>query len=329
MDSPIKSNESSSQLLKEIENYVDLIDEKITKYRNKLKKDYENEINLLNIENSNLKKEKESFTKQITFLKNDKTDLIKIQDELKIQLDQSIKEDKDKIKRRKGTMTKTKLSKQISKRIITVNSKIEKLKKQIDTNNDLIEQNNKSIGPQFIKKQKNSKFENINKALQDRINEYQTELDLLEIILDMPGLQGKGCKPGFGINPGSGRCVKLTGKIGRKLIAQGLISNCNKDEILDTTKNKCINRNSPEGRKILSNIGLTESKSLLDKYYKQQKKLNSQVEIRVQEVEATLDMCQLKNREINTKIIDIKTQKKEVNKEYNEKNKELNKQLKN
>ena len=115
----------------------------------------------------------------------------------------------------------------------------------------------------------------------------------------------------------------------RKLIAQGLISNCNKEEILDTKKNKCISRNSPEGRKILSNIGLTESKSLLDKYYKQQKKLNSQVEIRVQEVEATLDMCQLKNREINTKIIDIKTQKKEVNKEYNEKNKELNKQLKN
>ena len=248
---------------------------------------------------------------------------------MKIQLDQSIKEDKDKIKRRKGTMTKTKLSKQISKRIIAVNSKIEKLKKQIDTNNDLIEQNNKSIGPQFIKKQKNSKFENINKALQDRINEYQAELDLLEVILDMPGLQGKGCKPGFGINPSSGRCIKLTGKIGRKLIAQGLISNCNKEEILDTKKNKCISRNSPEGRKILSNIGLTESKSLLDKYYKQQKKLHSQVEIRVQEVEATLDMCQLKNREINTKIIDIKTQKKEVNKEYNEKNKEFNKQLKN
>ena len=239
MDSSIKSNESSSQLLKEIENYVDLIDEKITKYRNKLKKDYENKINLLNIENSNLKKEKESFTKQITFLKNDKTDLIKIQDELKIQLDQSIKEDKDKIKRRKGTMTKTKLSKQISKRITLVYSKIKKLKKLIDINYNLIELNNKSISPQFIKKQKNSKFEKINKVLQERINEYQAELDLLEVILDMPGLQGKGCKPGFGINPNSGRCIKLTGKIGRKLIAQGLISNCNKEEILDTKKNKC------------------------------------------------------------------------------------------
>ena len=67
MDSPIKSNETSSQLLKEIENYVDLIDEKITKYRNKLRKDYENKINLLNIENSNLKKEKESFTNKSHF----------------------------------------------------------------------------------------------------------------------------------------------------------------------------------------------------------------------------------------------------------------------
>ena len=285
--------------------------QKYEQEKNNMKKQYEQE-------KTNMKTK---FAQEKKSLENEKK-----------SMEDNFEKEKAELVPKKDVITKKKvkrtvLLKQIDDRIKQVKENIQNFQDIISKNNDEIKEivDMGNLRKNFHKKQLKN-LNKRNKSFDKRISEYKKEIELLDSILKLPGLEGKGCKMGYAINPKTRRCVSLKSKLGKKLLLQGIISNCKKDEILNTKTNKCIRRNTPEGRKILSAIGLNDSQKLLDKYYKKQKKIFAQVNNRVKEIESTLTTCQVQNKNLSGKLFNLELEAKKVENEYQQKKQEISQQ---
>jgi hypothetical protein len=293
-----------------------------------LKQRHETEKKELNQEKQTLNQQKEVLKKDFKGVIAQQKSAFEIEKgamKLQFEKEKANLVPKEEIKVKK--VSKSKLLKQIDDRIKQVKNNIKILKENLSKNNNRIKEieGMPKLRENFHKKELKGLYKS-QKNMNKRIADYEKEITLLDSIIKLPGLEGKGCKPGYAINPKSRRCVGLKSKLGKKLLAQGLISNCNKQEILNTKTNKCIRRDSPEGKKILSQTGLENSQKLLDKYYSKQKNLLKQVENRVSEVESTLTQCQIKNRDLSKKVSNLEQKEYKIETEYNKKKKEISSQ---
>ena len=318
-----QANEINTKLLQNLTN-------KYKKEKNIMIKTFNNEKTVLqqnfNKQKVELQKNLEkTFSQQKKFMEKKFNEEKKnLKNEINIK-EQNMIKDKSKYVLKKDVIMKKKISK--IKLLKDIEQRIKQIKENIDKFQNIIHGNAirlkeievmDIIRGKFHKKEAKNLMKS-NKNLQKRIDEYQKEIDILESVLNLPGLEGKGCKQGFAINPQTKRCVSLKGKIGKKLLKKGIISSCSKEEILNTVTNKCVRRDSPEGRKILSSTGLAESKKLLAKYYKKQQSLLQQVDTRVDEIEKTLTQCQKKSKELNAQIFELELKSTRVEKEYQQK----------
>jgi hypothetical protein len=315
----LDSNNTSDNILQDIDNYVNLISVKLTEYKEKLETNYKMDLAKVNEKMEILDKEKNFYKNQTTNLSNDKKSLIKIRDDLVKQLEIYKHQLDDAKNKRKKKLRKTTISKKIIKRIESLNFQIENITKEIDDNNKKIK--TLKSDEQIIQ------IKNINKKLMERRSELKKEIDLYDDIINSPSFGKKQCKIGYGMNPKTKRCVKLTGKIGKKLIAQGLIAVCKKDEIYNPSTNKCVKRSGRQGKKILARIGVKDNKNLLGDYYKTQQRILEEINERVKRVELTLDECRTINRNLNKDIINLKVEKQNIDLKYTEKNKQVAEQL--
>ena len=293
-----------------------------------LKQRHETEKKELNQEKQTLNQEKEVLKRDFKGVIAQQKSAFEIEKgAMKLQFEKDkanlVPEKEAKVKK----VSKSKLLKQIDDRIKQVKNNIKILKENLSKNNNRIKEieGMPELRENFHKKELKGLYKR-QKIMNKRIADYEKEITLLDSIIKLPGLEGKGCKPGSAINPKSRRCVSLKSKLGKKLLAQGLISNCNKQEILNTKTNKCIRRDSPEGKRILSQTGLENSQKLLDKYYVKQKNLLKQVENRVNDIESTLTQCQIKNRDLSKKVSNLEQKEYKIETEYNKKKKEISSQ---
>ncbi len=315
----LDSNDTSENILQDIDNYVNLISVKLTEYKEKLETNYKMDLIKVNEKMEILKKQKDFYKNQVTNLTNDKKSLIKIRDDLVKQLETYKQQLDDAKNKKEKKLGKTIISKKITKRIESLNFQIENITKEID-------ENNKKIKTLKSDEQINQ-IKNINKKLMERRGELKKEIDLYDDIINLPSFWKKQCKIGYGMNPKTKRCVKLTGKIGKKLIAQGLIAVCKKDEIYNPSTNKCVKRSGRQGKKILARIGVKDNKNLLGDYYKTQQRILEEINERVKRVELTLGECRTINRNLNKEITDLRVSKQNIDLKYTEKNKQITKQL--
>jgi len=314
-----QSNENSENILQDIDNYVNLISVKLTEYKEKLETNYKMDLAKVNEKMEILDKEKNFYKNQATNLSNDKKSLIKIRNDLVKQLEIYKHQLDDAKNKRKKKLRKTTISKKIIKRIESLNVQIENITKEIDDNNKKIK--TLKSDEQIIQ------IKNINKKLMERRSELKKEIDLYDDIINLRSFGKTHCKIGYGVNPKTKRCVKLTGKLGKKLIAQGLIAVCEKDEIYNPSTNKCVKRSGRQGKKILARIGVKDNKNLLGDYYKTQQRILEEINATVKRVELTLDECRTINRNLNKDIINLKIEKQNIDLKYTEKNTQITKQL--
>jgi hypothetical protein len=83
----LESNDTSENILQDIDNYVNLISVKLTEYKEKLETNYKMDLIKVNEKMEILKKQKDFYKNQVTNLTNDKKSLIKIRDDLVKQLE--------------------------------------------------------------------------------------------------------------------------------------------------------------------------------------------------------------------------------------------------
>jgi len=83
----LDSNNTSDNILQDIDNYVNLISVKLTEYKEKLETNYKMDLAKVNEKMEILDKEKNFYKNQTTNLSNDKKSLIKIRDDLVKQLE--------------------------------------------------------------------------------------------------------------------------------------------------------------------------------------------------------------------------------------------------
>jgi DNA recombination protein RmuC len=102
----LESNETSEKILQDIDNYVNLINVKLTEYKTKLETNYKMDLIKVNEKMEILKKQKDFYKNQVSNLTNDKKSLIKIRNDLvkqletyKQQLDDAKNKRKKKIKK--------------------------------------------------------------------------------------------------------------------------------------------------------------------------------------------------------------------------------------
>ena len=318
-----QANEINTKLLQNLTN-------KYKKEKNIMIKTFNNEKTILQ---QNFNKQKvelqknleEKFSQQKKIMeKNFNEEKKNLKNDFYVK-EQNMIKDKSKYVLKKDVIMKKKISK--TKLLKEIEERIKQVKKNIDSFQNIIYDNAirlkeievmDSTRAKFHKKERKN-LNKSNKKLQKRIDEYTKEINVLESVLNLPGLEGKGCKQGFAINPKTKRCVSLKGKVGKKLLKEGIISSCSKEEILNTVTNKCVRRDSPEGRKILSSTGFAESKKLLEKYYKKQQSLLQQVDVRVDEIEKTLTQCQQKSKDLKAQIFELELKSTRVEKEYQQK----------
>lgn len=315
----LESNETSEKILQDIDNYVNLINVKLTEYKTKLETNYKMDLIKVNEKMEILKKQKDFYKNQVSNLTNDKKSLIKIRNDLVKQLETYKQQLDDAKNKRKKKLRKTIVSSKIIKRIESLNIQIEDITKEIDDNNKKIKtlKSNEQI----------NQIKSINKNLMERRSELKKEIDLYDDIINLPSFGKKNCKIGYGMNPKTKRCVKLTGKLGKKLIAQGLIAVCEKDEIYNPSTNKCVKRSGRQGKKILARIGVKDNKNLLGDYYKSQQRILEEINERTKKIELTLDECRTINRNLNKEITNLRIEKQNIDLKYTEKNKQVAEQL--
>lgn len=315
----LESNETSEKILQDIDNYVNLINVKLTEYKTKLETNYKMDLIKVNEKMEILKKQKDFYKNQVSNLTNDKKSLIKIRNDLVKQLETYKQQLDDAKNKRKKKLRKTIVSSKIIKRIESLNIQIEDITKEIDDNNKKIKtlKSNEQI----------NQIKSINKNLMERRSELKKEIDLYDDIINLPSFGKKNCKIGYGMNPKTKRCVKLTGKLGKKLIAQGLIAVCEKDEIYNPSTNKCVKRSGRQGKKILARIGVKDNKNLLGDYYKSQQRILEEINERTKKIELTLDECRTINRNLNKEITNLRIEKQNIDLKYTEKNKQVTEQL--
>ena len=134
----LDSNDTSENILQDIDNYVNLINVKLTEYKEKLETNYKMDLIKVNKKMDNLNKQKDFYKNQVSKLTNDKKSLIKIRDDLVKQLE-TYKQQLDDVKnKKKKKLGKTIISKKITKRIESLNFQIENITKEIDENNKKI-----------------------------------------------------------------------------------------------------------------------------------------------------------------------------------------------
>jgi len=314
-----ESNDTSENILQDIDNYVNLINVKLTEYKEKLEAHYKMNLEKVNEKMAIIDKEKNFYKNQVSNLKNDKTSLIKIRNDLAKQLE-NYKKQLDNIKnKKKKKLGKTAISKRIIKRIESLNIQIKNITKEINDNKKKIK--TLKSDEQVIQ------IKNINKKLMERRSELKQEINLYDDIINLKSFGRTHCKIGYGMNPKTKRCVKLTGKVGKKLIAEGLIAVCEKDKIYNPSTNNCVKRSGRQGKKILKRIGVKDDKSFLDEYYKTQERLLGEINERVKRVELTLDECRTINRNLNQDIMNLRIEKQNIDLKYKEKNKQITEQL--
>jgi len=95
-----ESNDTSENILQDIDNYVNLINVKLTEYKEKLEAHYKMNLEKVNEKMAIIDKEKNFYKNQVSNLKNDKTSLIKIRNDLAKQLE-NYKKQLDNIKNKK------------------------------------------------------------------------------------------------------------------------------------------------------------------------------------------------------------------------------------
>jgi len=314
-----ESNDTSENILQDIDNYVNLINVKLTEYKEKLEAHYKMNLEKVNEKMAIIDKEKNFYKNQVSNLKNDKTSLIKIRNDLAKQLE-NYKKQLDNIKnKKKKKLGKTAISKRIIKRIESLNIQIKNITNEINDNKKKIK--TLKSDEQVIQ------IKNINKKLMERRSELKQEINLYDDIINLKSFGRTHCKIGYGMNPKTKRCVKLTGKVGKKLIAEGLIAVCEKDKIYNPSTNNCVKRSGRQGKKILKRIGVKDDKSFLDEYYKTQERLLGEINERVKRVELTLDECRTINRNLNQDIMNLRIEKQNIDLKYKEKNKQITEQL--
>lgn len=314
-----ESNNTSENILQDIDNYVNLINVKLTEYKEKLEAHYKMNLEKVNEKMAIIDKEKNFYKNQVSNLKNDKTSLIKIRNDLAKQLE-NYKKQLDNIKnKKKKKLGKTAISKRIIKRIESLNIQIKNITKEINDNKKKIK--TLKSDEQVIQ------IKNINKKLMERRSELKQEINLYDDIINLKSFGRTHCKIGYGMNPKTKRCVKLTGKVGKKLIAEGLITVCEKDKIYNPSTNNCVKRSGRQGKKILKRIGVKDDKSFLDEYYKTQERLLGEINERVKRVELTLDECRTINRNLNQDIMNLRIEKQNIDLKYKEKNTQIKEQL--
>jgi DNA recombination protein RmuC len=318
-----QANEINTKLLQNLTKKYTQEKKKMIKTFNKEKNLLQNKFNKQKVELEKAIQEKYSQEKKIMQNQFDE-EKKNLKNDFYVK-EQNMIKDKSKYVLKKDVIMKKKISK--TKLLKEIEERIKQVKKNIDSFQNIIYDNAirlkeievmDSVRAKFHKKER----KNLNKSntkLQKRINEYTKEINVLESVLNLPGLEGKGCKQGYAINPKTKRCVSLKGKVGKKLLKEGIISSCTKEEILNTVTNKCVRRDSPAGRKILSSTGLAESKKLLNRYYKKQQSLLQQVDTRVDEIEKTLTQCQQKSKDLNAQIFELELKSTRVEKEYQQK----------
>ncbi len=318
-----QANEINTKLLQNLTKKYTQEKKKMIKTFNKEKNLLQNKFNKQKVELEKAIQEKYSQEKKIMQNQFDE-EKKNLKNDFYVK-EQNMIKDKSKYVLKKDVIMKKKISK--TKLLKEIEERIKQVKKNIDSFQNIIYDNAirlkeievmDSVRAKFHKKER----KNLNKSnikLQKRINEYTKEINVLESVLNLPGLEGKGCKQGYAINPKTKRCISLKGKVGKKLLKEGIISSCTKEEILNTVTNKCVRRDSPAGRKILSSTGLAESKKLLNKYYKKQQSLLQQVDTRVDEIEKTLTQCQQKSKDLNAQIFELELKSTRVEKEYQQK----------
>ena len=315
----LESNETSEKILQDIDNYVNLINVKLTEYKTKLETNYKMDLVKVNEKMEILKKQKDFYKNHVSNLTNDKKSLIKIRNDLVKQLETYKQQLDDAKNKRKKKLRKTIVSSKIIKRIESLNLQIEDITKEIDDNNKKIKT--------LKSDEQINQIKSINKNLMDRRSELKKEIDLYDDIINLPSFGKKNCKIGYGMNPKTKRCVKLTGKLGKKLIAQGLIAVCEKDEIYNPSTNKCVKRSGRQGKKILARIGVKDNKNLLGDYYKSQQRILEEINERTKKIELTLDECRTINRNLNKEITNLRIEKQNIDLKYTEKNKQVTEQL--
>ena len=318
-----QANEINTKLLQSLTKKYKQEKNKMIKTFNKEKNLLQNKFNKQKVELEKAIQEKFSQEKKIIQNQFDE-EKKNLKNDFYVK-EQNMIKDKSKYVLKKDVIMKKKISK--TKLLKEIEERIKQVKKNIDSFQNIIYDNAirlkeievmDSIRAKFHKKERKN-LNKSNQKLQKRIDEYTKEINVLESVLNLPGLEGKGCKQGYAINPKTKRCVSLKGKVGKKLLKEGIISSCTKEEILNTVTNKCVRRDSPAGRKILSSTGLAESKKLLNKYYKKQQSLLQQVDTRVDEIEKTLTQCQQKSKDLNAQIFELELKSTRVEKEYQQK----------
>ena len=314
-----ESNDTSENILQDIDNYVNLINVKLTEYKEKLEAHYKMNLEKVNEKMAIIDKEKNFYKNQVSNLKNDKTSLIKIRNDLAKQLENYKKQLDDIKNKKKKKLGKTAISKRIIKRIESLNIQIKNITNEINDNKKKIK--TLKSDEQVIQ------IKNINKKLMERRSELKQEINLYDDIINLKSFGRTHCKIGYGMNPKTKRCVKLTGKVGKKLIAEGLIAVCEKDKIYNPSTNNCVKRSGRQGKKILKRIGVKDDKSFLDEYYKTQERLLGEINERVKRVELTLDECRTINRNLNQDIMNLRIEKQNIDLKYKEKNKQITEQL--
>lgn len=314
-----ESNDTSENILQDIDNYVNLINVKLTEYKEKLETHYKMNLAKVNEKMAIIDKEKNFYKNQVSNLKNDKTSLIKIRNDLAKQLENYKKQLDDIKNKKKKKLGKTAISKRIIKRIESLNIQIKNITKEINDNKKKIK--TLKSDEQVIQ------IKNINKKLMERRSELKQEINLYDDIINLKSFGRTHCKIGYGMNPKTKRCVKLTGKVGKKLIAEGLIVVCEKDKIYNPSTNNCVKRSGRQGKKILKRIGVKDDKSFLDEYYKTQERLLGEINERVKRVELTLDECRTINRNLNQDIMNLRIEKQNIDLKYKEKNQQITEQI--
>jgi len=126
----LDSNDTSENILQDIDNYVNLINVKLTEYKEKLEKNYKMDLIKVNKKMENLNKQKDFYKNQVSNLTNDKKSLIKIRDDLVKQLE-TYKQQLDDVKnKKKKKLGKTIISKKITKQKEYLNIQKENNKKK-------------------------------------------------------------------------------------------------------------------------------------------------------------------------------------------------------